>query len=214
MSEESQAYKLANWIVNKAIEGVPPIFESAKELAEEYLDDDTYENNDERVDDLIEWEARKSFTSGFVTSLGGILTLPVSVPSALGASWVIQARMIAAIAIIYGHNIRKDKVRTLVLLALLGDSIKEPLKDVGVKVGSKVTEKIIAKIPGRVIKEINKNVGFRLLTKAGEKGILNLTKCIPVVGGIISGSIDYSYCRKVGYIAKDIFRKKSFFFRN
>ena len=75
--------------------------------------------------------------------LGGVLTLPVAVPSALGASWVIQARMVAAIAGIYGHDIRSDRVRTLVLLALVGDSAKEVVKAAGVKVSEKVTTKLL-----------------------------------------------------------------------
>jgi len=171
---ESKALELVKWIVDKATQGVPPLLSSAEKLANEYLEDLSYKNNDERVNSLIRWESTKNFSSGFVTGLGGLLTLPVSIPAALGAAWIIQARMAGAIAIIYGHNIKEDRVRTLVILSILGDGVKEVLKEVGVKIGEKATEKVIMKIPGRILTEINKKVGFRLLTKAGEKGVINL----------------------------------------
>ena len=39
--------------------------------------------------------------------------------------------------------------------------------------------------------KINQKVGFRLLTKFGTKGLINLGKAIPVVGGVISGGFDF-----------------------
>lgn len=207
-SDDSKALKLVKWIADKGINGVPPL-SSAKNLALEYKIDAGYENDDERVDSLINWETSKNFTSGFLTGLGGVITLPIAVPSALGASWIIQARMAGAIAEIYGHSIDEDRVRTLVLLSLLGDSGKEVLKQAGIKVGKKLTEKTINGISGKTLIEINKQVGFRLITKAGEKGVVNLTKFVPVVGGLVGGSIDALSCRAVGRISKNIFTPSS-----
>lgn len=205
-SDKSKALVIVNYILDKTIKGVPPLT-SCKDLAQEYLIDEGYDGDDERVDSLINWETSKNFTTGFLTGLGGVVTLPISVPSALGASWIIQARLAGAIAVIYGHSLQEDRVRTLVLLALLGDSAKEPLKKAGIKLGTKLTEKTIQKIPGKVLIEINKKVGFRLVTKAGEKGVVNLTKLVPVAGGVVGGAIDAVVCRKVGYTAKKIFKK-------
>jgi len=202
--DESKALQLVNWITEKAINGVPPL-SSAENLATEYLIDASYASNAARVDSLINWETAKNFTSGFITGLGGLLTLPVAVPAALGASWVIQARMAGAIAQICGRDLTEDRVRTLVLLSLAGDSGKEVLKRAGITVTSKLTQKAIQRIPGRILIEINKRVGFRLLTKAGEKGIVNLMKVVPVVGGVVGGVFDAVTCRTVGYAAKRLF---------
>ncbi len=207
MSDESKALKLVNWVVDSAIDGVPTL-KSAQDLAKEYLEDSGYESNDARVAALINWETSKNFTSGFITGLGGILTLPISIPSAMGASWVIQARMAGTIAAIYEHDLHSDRVRTLVLISLLGDACKEVLKEVGVKVTTKITERVIMSIPGKVLIEINKQVGFRLLTKAGEKGVINLIRCVPIVGGAVSGIFDASTCRAVGHTAKNLFHRE------
>ena len=204
-NDESKALRLVNWIIDRAIEGVPPL-SSASDLAQEYLIDSSYINNDDRVAALINWESSKNFTTGFITGLGGLLTLPVSVPSALGASWIIQARMSGAIAVIDGHNLKEDRVRTLILLSIVGEAAKEILKQSGVKIGRKLTEKVVMQVPGKVLIEINKKVGFRLLTKAGEKGVINLIKAVPVVGGLVAGGFDVAMCRTVGRVAHDIFK--------
>jgi tellurium resistance protein TerD len=76
------------------------------------------------------------------------------------------------------------------------------VKQVGVQVGQKFTMALIKKIPGKVIIEINKKIGFRLLTKAGEKGAINLTKGVPIVGGVIGGGFDAVATRAVGEFAR------------
>lgn len=203
---ENKATELINWITDKAVEGLPPLC-SAENLALEYLIDQSYPDDEERIESLINWETTKNFTSGFITGLGGILTIPVSVPASLGASWVIQARMAAAIAKIAGHDIKSDRVKTFVLLTLLGDACKDVLKDVGLKVGQGLAKAALKNVPGRMLIEINKRVGFRLLTKAGEKGAINLVKMIPIAGGFIGGAFDAGSCRIVGKQAKNIFYK-------
>ena len=205
---ENTAIRLVNWITDRAIDGVAPLG-SAEDLALEYKIDTSYPDDEERIDSLINWETTKNFTTGFITGIGGIITLPVAVPASFGASWVIQARMAAAIAKIAGHDIHSDRVRTFILIALLGDAGKEILKDVGIKVGQNLLKAAVKQIPGKVLIEINKKVGFRLLTKAGEKGAVNIMKMIPLAGGFIGGGFDAATCRIVGKQAKNIFYTRS-----
>ncbi|WP_156472621.1 hypothetical protein [Ferrovum myxofaciens] len=91
------------------------------------------------------------------------------------------------------------------MLSLLGDAGKEVIKSAGIKFVQKITEKTISKISGKALTEINKKIGFRLITKAGEKGIVNLTKFVPVVGGMVGGTFDAVACRMVGRTAKNLF---------
>jgi hypothetical protein len=203
-SDDNRALKLINWITDKGINGVPLLY-SAKRLAQEYQTDSSYPGDRERIDSLIKWETTKNFTSGFITGLGGVITLPVAIPAAFGASWLIQARMAAAVALIGGHDIASDRVKTFLLACLAGDACKDILKDVGIRVGNGMARVAIQKIPGQVLIEINKRVGFRLLTKAGEKGAVNLMRMVPVVGGLVCGTFDGVACRVVGKQAKRLF---------
>jgi EcsC protein family len=207
-NEESRALTLVKWISNKAIDGVPPL-SSAHDLADEYLIDRGYKNHDSRIDALINWETAKNFTSGFVTGLGGLLVLPFALPTAFAASWIIQARMAAAIARIYGHNIHSDRVRTFIMAALVGDSLKDIAKASGIVIGRGLAKSLIEKVPGKALIEVNKRVGFRLLTKAGEKGAINLMKGVPFVGGVVGGTFDAVACRVVGRNARALFVRRA-----
>lgn len=206
-AEESKALQVANWLTEKAVGGGGPL-SSAEDLALEYLNDSNYEDNDKRVDSLINWETSKNFSSGFITGLGGFATLPVAIPASLGASWVLQARMAAAIARIYGHDLNEERVKTLILCVIIGQDIKEVCKQAGIKIGTKLTYVAIRKLPSEVLKRINQAVGFRLITKAGEKGIINLTKLVPVVGGVVGGTFDAVTCRITAKAAREAFRQK------
>jgi hypothetical protein len=48
--------------------------------------------------------------------------------------------------------------------------------------GTKFATALIKQVPGRLVIIINKQLGFRLLTKYGEKGVINLIKLVPFVG--------------------------------
>ena len=210
-----QAEEFLNWLTDKAVAGVPGVLpgdvrlSSASELAQEYLRENSYADHEKRVDALIRWESTKTFVTGFICGLGGILTIPIALPGALVASWIIQARMAAAIACIYGHHLNEDRVRTVVVLSLVGKPAIDVLRDAGVTIGKKLTTQLVKKIPGRLLIEINKRVGFRLLTKAGEKGVVNIIKVVPIVGGGISGAFDAATCKATGEVARRLFSGKS-----
>jgi len=136
-----------------------------------------------------------------------LATLPVAVPASVYASWVVQARVSAAVARLYGYSPDDDRVRRMVLMTLLGDAGKEALKAAGVTAGNKIGMRLLERLPGRILVAINKKVGFRLLTKAGEKGVVNLVQLVPLLGGVVSGAIDTAATIAVGKTAKAGFRR-------
>lgn len=199
-----KALALASWISTRAVEGGGP-FLSATGLAAEYLKDPSFKDNSARVQSMIQWESAKNFGTGFVSGFGGIATLPATIPASLGASWAVQARLAAAIASLHGHDVFEDRVRTLVLLSLIGSAARDELKRVGVEVGKKMTRNAVRRISGHLIVEINRAVGFRLISNAGEKGVIQLSKLVPVAGGIVGGIFDGVSCRAVGKTADALF---------
>jgi len=137
--------------------------------------------------------------------LGGLLTLPVSIPANIASVLFVQVRMIAAIAHMAGYDVKDDQVKTMVYACLTGNAAKEILKEVGIEIGSKLAVNAIKGISGKTITAINQKVGFRLLTKFGEKGVINLGKAVPLLGGIIGGSVDSYTTNTVGNFARDAF---------
>ena len=207
-ADDSTGGSLVSLLLERAIDGAGPLA-GAESLSGEYLRDSSYRDDEARVDALIRRETRKNFTSGFLTGLGGVVTFPVSIPAALGASWLIQARMAAAIAKIYGHDLASDQVRTKILLSLAGDVAKEAMKDLGLKVGDKLTQRAVDQIPGRALVEINKRIGARLVAKLGGQVVLRIPRAVPVLGGVVGGSLDAVICRMVGRTANSLFRPPS-----
>lgn len=199
---EAKITELLEWSYDKAINGLPGM-ETVEELAQNYLGKSR--TIDEAIDKFIDWQTVKCATSGFLTGLGGVITLPVAIPANVGSVIYVQTRMVATIAYMKGYNIKDDQVRTFVYLALTGQSSVDILKQFGIKAGTKFSEVLIKRIPTEIIKQINKKVGFRLVTKFGEKGVINLGKCIPLLGGVIGGSVDFLGTQKIGKTAKKMF---------
>ena len=192
-------------ILDQALQGIGPLLPSASDLAGKYKRG-PYGNDTERVRALVRWACAQNTVTGFIAGLGGMLMLPVAIPSSVAASLAIQASMVAAIAELYGHRSEDDHVRILILACMLGTGIEEVAKKTGIVVGEKIAIELLKELPGKVLIEINKKVGFRLLTKFGEKGVVNLVKLVPVVGGVVGGALDGANCLAVGRIADKVFR--------
>lgn len=191
-----------DWAYEKAVNGVSGL-DSASELAESYMNKGG--TLTDQSNSLIRWQNTKAGTSGFITGLGGIITMPVTIPANITSVLYVQIRMIAAIAHIGGHDLNDDRVKSLVYACLAGNAAKDILKDIGIVVGTKLTTNAIKNISGKTIIAINKKVGFRLLTKFGEKGVINLGKAVPIIGGVIGATFDSIGTNVVGNVARDTF---------
>lgn len=207
-----------------AIGGVPG-WGTAEELANDYLKNN--ENIEDAIDSLIRWQIAKCGSSGFVTGLGGVLTLLVTIPANLISTWHIQMRMIAAIAHMCGQDIHSDQVKTLGLLCLCGNAGRDILVKAGVDAVNKATANEAGKQVGRQVGQwatshfvgvameqeikaaskasltaINKAVATKVAAESSEKG---LGKMVPLVGGLIGGVIDAAATAAIGNAAKKMF---------
>lgn len=196
--------KSLDWAYSKAINGVPGL-DSAQDIANDFSQREG--TLIDKVNSLIRWQNTKAGTSGFVTGLGGLLTLPVTLPVNITSLMYVQIRMVTAIAIMGGYNVKDDRIRTLVYSCIAANSIAEVAKDFGLSLSNKLLIKAIKKIPTEVIKRINQAIGFKLLTKFGQKGVINLGKTIPFIGGIINAAFDVVATNTIGNIARDTFIK-------
>lgn len=204
--ESNKMLQVLDWAYEKSLNGLPGTL-SAEELAEEYLVKNNYDVI-KASDSLISWQVGKCATSGFVTGLGGLITLPVAIPANISSVIYVQMRMIAAVAYIGGYDIKEDSVKSLVYMCLTGNAAVEIAKEVGIKIGTKLTQSAIQKISFETIKRINQAVGFRLITKFGQKGIVNLGKAVPLIGGVIGGGVDLASTKVIGKISKEVFLSK------
>lgn len=194
--------KSLDWAYEKAIYGVKGL-DSAAELANNYLKGKG--TLIEQINSLIKWQNTKAGTSGFITGLGGLLTMPVTLPTNITSVLYIQIRMVAAIAIMGGYDVKDDRVKTLVYSCVAANSTAEVAKTFGLKLGEKLMKEGIKRLSKETIIRINQAVGFRLLTKFGQKGVINMGKSVPFIGGIISATFDIVSTNIIGNIAREIF---------
>lgn len=186
---QNEIMQLLDKLYDQSIHGIAKVSPPVEELANNYLE----KSNDATTaaKKFINYQIAKCTTSGFVTGLGGLITLPVAIPANVGSVMYVQMRMIACLAYMGGYDTDSDQVQTLVYACLAGISIDQILKQAGIQFGNKFVMAMVKKIPGEVLTKINQKVGFRFVTKFGTKGIVNIGKAVPVVGGMISGGFDF-----------------------
>ena len=231
-------------------EGIPywPLSNS-KQLAYEYKYDDRFESDQDRVDELIVSESAKSFGVGFLTGIGGVISLPIGLPAALMSSWILQVRLSGTIAELYGYDTALPLNRTRILLSMVDypqmlklienklnedkshDDINLDGKDPGDVIVSDIfandkttikSEKIdqqlyikagqeigLSRLPiGGYVLIQNLIVKHLIGTVGARAGVAGTGRAIPIIGGLVGGSVDTYTVNKVGNNSVEIFGKK------
>ena len=161
--------------------------------------------SEREIDRMVALYSTGAGAAGFLSNMGGLLTLPVALPANLVGVAAIQLRLISAIAAARGHDVQSEEVRTLGIACLTGGAALEVLKEAGIQFGVRLGERAIGRLAPAVLARINQAVGFRLLAQAGAGGLLNMAKVVPLVGGLVAGGFDAASTRAVGAIAKRVF---------
>ena len=143
---------------------------------------------------------------GFVTGIGGFVTMPVALPANLLEFYVQATRMVGAIAIVRGYDVRVPQVRTAVLLTLVGSHADEILAKAGMTTAAGPVAGLAARgLPPTALPMLNKAVGFRLMRGVGEKAFSRLGRGVPLVGGVIGGGIDVWMMKRIADHAMEQF---------
>ena len=104
--DEKQMLAILDELYDKVLDGIPMVSQSVDEMASDYLS--RYDSVDKAAQELVNYQIIKCGTSGFITGLGGVITLPVTIPANVGTVLYVQLRMIAALALMGGFDLRSD----------------------------------------------------------------------------------------------------------
>ncbi|HEV2797541.1 MAG TPA: EcsC family protein [Nocardioides sp.] len=188
--------RLVTMLVDTGLDGRGPL-SSARELADEALAK-TGGDREEAINRLARSAMVGGGIGGFVTGLGGFVTMPVSLPANVAEFYIQAVRMVGGIATLRGYDLTEPRVRTAILLTLVGSDSDEVLKKAGMATGgSRVTSYALRGLPPAALMVVNKAVGFRLMRGVSEKVLSRFGRGIPVAGGLVGGGID-------GYMMKKI----------
>lgn len=197
------AMSLVQTLLQSGIDGRGPL-DSAEEVAAEALASEG--SVEAAIAKIASTHMRLAAAEGFVTGLGGFALLPVALPANVAGFYLLATRQSAAIAHLRGYDLTDQRIRSAVLLSLVGSEGDQILRTAGVAApGSKMTKLATSQLPGPAMMIVNKAVGFRLLTQVSKRSLTRLGKAIPLAGGFIGASLDALLMRSMAQHARGEF---------
>jgi hypothetical protein len=189
-------------LLDTGIDGKGP-FDSAQKVADvKRAEKPTAE---EAVDAVVRGHLKLAAAGGFVTGLGGFITMPVALPLNVLEFYLLATRMVASVASLRGYDIKQPEIRSAVLLTLVGADADDLLKKAGVLTTGRLSNLAAQRLPGPALMVVNKAVGFRLLTTAGKKSLSRLGKGVPMVGGVLGAGLDTYLLKRIADHARHEF---------
>lgn len=174
--------------------------DSAFQLAHDYQDN--YSDSEQAISSLIHHESLKASASGLVTGLGGFITLPLALPANIAGLLYLQIRLIMAIAILRGYDVHDERVKTLIYFHLCGNQTRKQLDIEEVGINLSLLDNQLTQLTKGVIIKMSQQIALKLSCQLGRKGLITITRIVPVVGGIINGGIDYASTYSIGKYAQ------------
>jgi hypothetical protein len=165
----------------------------------------SYPDADRAIDAVIGHHHKIVAVGGFVTGLGGIITLPIALPVNVAEFYLLATRMVAATACLRGYDIGQPEVRSAVLLTLVGAEADDLLRTAGLTPSGRLSTLAAERLPGPALMVLNKGVGFRLLSALGRKGLQRFGKAVPLIGGAVGAGVDTFLLRRIANHARHEF---------
>jgi hypothetical protein len=193
--DEGMVGRLIQVLLDAGIDGLGPL-KPARQLADLARRDTR--TTEGAVKKIVRSHVVKGGVGGFVTGVGGFVTMPVALPANVVEFYVGATRMVAGIATLRGYDLDDPQVRSAVLLTLIGSEADEVLAKAGLTGGTgKVVGLVGQQLPPAALLMLNKAIGFRILRGVGEKAFARLGRAIPLAGGVVGGGIDVWMMKRI-----------------
>ncbi len=194
---------------DRAVDGFGPLA-GAAEAADKRLS----ENNgdvDKAIRSLIDSHVRFAGVEGFVTNIGGLVTMALTLPVNISGLALLQCHLVAGIAHLRGYDLADPRVRNAVIACMLGeDTVRSLVKKkklpsspmaiaTAPAVDPELDERLAAEVTGELIGRV-----------AGKRTIAVVGRRTPVIGGGIGAATDAYATYQVGrYAAKELRSRRS-----
>lgn len=160
---------------------------------------------EDQVDRLVRRHIALSSATGFVTGLGGWLTLPITLPADLVGVALLQLHMAASVAALAGHDPTLPVNRERVVGCLVGIAQEQDGRDIE----QETIDRTALKVAERGLNFVISNVGQLISwsTKKVVEGQIKrrLIRGVPVIGGVIGAVSDGYVTTQVSRAARDTF---------
>ena len=196
MDRQQLGAQLMAWISRGVSRGLP-MLHSSEVLASTWRAREELGDLEARLARMVRHETRKTFGVGVVMGLGASVAAPVGVPTAVATAWLMQARLVGAIASLRGFDLHEPAVQADVLQCLVGAVAPEGLRQVTVSAGEWAAKKVAGRIGKGALKQVQARLGARLLAGASSRGLLTAGRVVPVLGAVVGGGVDWIGTRRV-----------------
>lgn len=161
---------------------------------------------EEAIDRVVRTHLALAGSGGFLTGLGGFITMPVALPVNVVEFYLVATRMTAAIAALRGYDLTRPNIRSAVLLALVGADADDLLRKAGIATPTgKLTDLAAQRLPGPALMVVNKAVAFRLVGTVGRQTFTRLGRALPFAGGAVSAGLDSYMLKRIADHAREEF---------
>lgn len=188
-------------ILERAIDGTGP-FKGAAATADSRLVQ-AKGDVEAAVQELIDAHIRMAGVQGFLTNLGGAITLPVMIPANVTGLALLQCHLVAGIAHLRGYDLDDDRVRNAILACLLGE---DGVSGLVRKKRLPSTPMALATSPvhdPQLAKRIGTFVTAELVSKVtGRRAALMVGRRVPLLGGGVGAVADGISTYQVGSYAE------------
>ena len=107
--------------LHRAIVGVGPLPPASK-AADAQLREQKG-NVEKAVHEVIENHVAYAGAQGFITNVGGLVTIAITIPTNITGLALVQCRMIAGIAHLRGYDLDDPRVRNAILTTMIGEDV-------------------------------------------------------------------------------------------
>lgn len=143
---------------------------------------------------------------GFATNWGGFLVALFTIPVNLAAKSFLQARLVAGIAHLRGYELSDPRVRTAILMVMLGPAGNADLISKGVLPSSPLVVATAPVFDARLDRQVSKALLDRALNQiTGKRFGAWMAKRIPLVGGGVGAAVDGWSTRSIALHAMEEF---------
>ncbi len=161
------ATRIVERLLEVGIDGRGPV-DSAQQLADKARS--AHPGPDVAIDAVVRQHLKIAAAGGFLTGLGGFVTLPVALPVNVAEFYLLATRMVASIACLRGYDLRQPEVRSAVLLTLVGADSDDLLKKAGVSAEGRLANLAAERLPGPALMMVNKGRRLPAAQPAGPQG--------------------------------------------
>jgi hypothetical protein len=143
------------------------------------------------IDALVTQHVGLASAQGFLTSVGGLITLPVGLPANIAGMAVVGVRMVASIAHLRGYDVEDPRVRAAITLAMLGDEQVRKHIEAGKLPASPLAVATAPTFDPELERRISELVMGSMASRMGGKHLaVVIVRRIPLVGGGVGAAVD------------------------